>query len=570
MKESRGQYHVIELSPSSALSAEHDEGTKEEDGVVQDVRSPLYADESGVIATASSVIEDTTRPLGDEEVQSTATVQRLNDDQQELSGHVTQQFPSLKCIFLNIIIGIIFLIIIWLFVANNNLIVQQKQGFTSTKMSLEWGNLAFGSCTSYDLREWSIFTDAIVPLMPDAWIWAGDFVYLDDPDMDCNSVDFAVTKLPTWQTTCNCSGSWLTTPPFSCHAGDVEYIRNRWQWALNNAPYNAFLDYMCPMARTLGLFPPPGTNNKVCKPLIGMYDDHDFGWNNGNRRLPHKDTFKNMFLDAIGESQHSPRRGPLRGAWGKYTLNEGLAAGIHIDVFLLDERYERDPLPCDTRRAYCEDVVLMDTTGTYNHERAFCQDFLYGGSLGQGTCCDKDEKIFFGWCRIPANIHSPLWREACDVSYELFGHRSLFLNHTGGLEVKTGSGSGHGGGAFSEGTVMDVSQESSFCDVLGREQRQWLRQAIKESTAAVKVFVSPSVLLANPLPTKCGTKTKTKTKSTSTPSGTKAMPVGKLDSTITPEVAIGADTISEVLNHSQYVHKTLLTSTLTYYYSILT
>ena len=184
-----------------------------------------------------------------------------------------------------------------------------------------------------------------------------------------------------------------------------------------------------------------------------------------------------MYLDAVGESQHSPRRGALRGAWGKYTLNEGLAAGIHIDVFLLDERYERDPLPCDTRRTYCEDVVLIDTSGTYHQERAFCQDFLYGGPKGQGTCCDKDEKIFFGWCRIPTNVLSPLWREACDVSYEMFGHRSLVLNHTGGLEVMTGvggSGNGNGGGAaFSDGKIKDVSQESSFCDVLGREQRQW-------------------------------------------------------------------------------------------------
>ena len=141
-------------------------------------------------------------------------------------------------------------------------------------MSLDWGNLAFGSCTSYDLRDWVIFTDAILPSMPDAWLWAGDFVYLDDSDMDCSSVDLTVTELPEWQTTCNCSGSWLTTPPYSCHAGDVEYIRNRWQWALNNAPYNAFLDYMCPTARSLGLFPPPGTNSKVCKPLMGIYDDH--------------------------------------------------------------------------------------------------------------------------------------------------------------------------------------------------------------------------------------------------------------------------------------------------------
>ncbi len=42
-------------------------------------------------------------------------------------------------------------------------------------------------------------------------------------------------------------------------------------------------------------------------------DDHDFGWNNGNGRLPHKDQFKDLFLDAIGEPRDSPRRAKTRG-----------------------------------------------------------------------------------------------------------------------------------------------------------------------------------------------------------------------------------------------------------------
>ena len=469
----RGKYHVIELS-SSAISVDNDEAPKRDEvptpaDLVQEVRSPLYADESGTIPTIMDI--DAIGSLNDPEVQSTA-----HQESTDRTTTILPQYPFFKWMIIYMTISIVFLSILRMFATNNNHSVQQKGSFTSTevkKMSLDWGNLAFGSCTSYDLRDWTIFTNAIVPSTPDAWLWAGDFAYLDDSDMNCNSIDRTVIELPEWQATCNCSESWITTPPYSCHAGDVEYIRDRWQSALNNAPYNAFLDYMCPTARSLGLFPPPGTNNKVCKPLMGIYDDHDFGWNNGNRRLPHKDAFKNMYLDAVGESQQSPRRGALRGAWGKYTLNEGLAAGIHIDVFLLDERYERDPLPCDTRRAYCEDVVLSDTTGIYRHERAFCQDFLYGGPLGQGTCCDKDEKLFFGWCRVSTNVLSPLWREACDVSYELFGHRSLYLNRTGGLEVATGVGSSHGSAAFSDGTVKDMSQESSFCDVLGREQRQW-------------------------------------------------------------------------------------------------
>lgn len=44
-----------------------------------------------------------------------------------------------------------------------------------------------------------------------------------------------------------------------------------------------------------------------------MCADHDWGWNNGNRRLPHKTEFKNLFLDALGEPASSPRRNANNG-----------------------------------------------------------------------------------------------------------------------------------------------------------------------------------------------------------------------------------------------------------------
>lgn len=43
----------------------------------------------------------------------------------------------------------------------------------------------------------------------------------------------------------------------------------------------------------------------------------------------------------------------------QYTLNEG-DTGHEIDIFLLDERYNRDPLPCHVRRDYCEKLVLRN------------------------------------------------------------------------------------------------------------------------------------------------------------------------------------------------------------------
>ena len=224
-----------------------------------------------------------------------------------------------------------------------------------------------------------------------------------------------------------------------------------------------------------------------------MYDDHDFGWNNGNGREPSKKEFKNMYLDAIGESPESVRRGSERGAWYQYSFNanEGDDKSFLVDVFLLDERYERSPLPCETRRSYCEQVLRG--VHASSSEIAWCKDFLLGGPVGRGSCCDKDERIFFGWCKLNSSKDSEYYRDACDVTYDHFGMRALELSEDGlTLSAPTGQ------------EPVDVQQESSICEVLGKTQRRWLRRAVKQSTAALKLFVSSSVLVHNPSPYSCG------------------------------------------------------------------
>ena len=40
---------------------------------------------------------------------------------------------------------------------------------------------------------------------------------------------------------------------------------------------------MCPSHLRTGSYPPPGADPAVCpKPIYGVYDDHDFSWNDGN------------------------------------------------------------------------------------------------------------------------------------------------------------------------------------------------------------------------------------------------------------------------------------------------
>jgi hypothetical protein len=63
-----------------------------------------------------------------------------------------------------------------------------------------------------------------------------------------------------------------------------------------------------------------------------------------------------VFLDAIGEDAGSIRRLGNRGIFEHRVLNRG-HKGRDVDLVLLDERYERVPLPCHTRRDFCQPSV---------------------------------------------------------------------------------------------------------------------------------------------------------------------------------------------------------------------
>lgn len=125
----------------------------------------------------------------------------------------------------------------------------------------------------------------------------------------------------------------------------------------------------------------------------------------------------------------------------------------------------------------------------FKNHVAWCKDFLVTGNgiESTGSCCTKDEDIFYGWCKNDSNKDSIYYNEACDVSFEKFGHRSLIIDRiTLDLREPTNN------------ELEDVTQATPFCDVLGREQRKWLRKAVQESTSTLKLFISGSVVFNNP------------------------------------------------------------------------
>ncbi|BBN15673.1 hypothetical protein MPTK1_6g21440 [Marchantia polymorpha subsp. ruderalis] len=332
--------------------------------------------------------------------------------------------------------------------------------------------VAFGSCTSRRDVYQPIWRQGVIPSSPQAWIWAGDIAYMDWPDTNC--------KEKPEHFECNCTRDWLHVNRQTCLAGDVAHARKKLEIQLQNPDYQQFVEYMCPDIKNLG----SGHRDlSLCaRPIVGTWDDHDYNWQDGDKRLPNKEQQKKLYLDAFGVPSNSPRREKDRGIYWKHTLNEG-TKGKEIDVFLLDERFHRDNKPCETRREFCEKVAVPDPK-KYKH--AWCKDFIFGGADGKGSCCRKDEQIWAGWCKENSQLGDDLWEAACDPTSETYGFPGLEIDISSGGPIRAGPNSNttHG--------------EGVLCEVIGVNQRAWLQDELRKSEAPLKLIVSGSPVFNNP------------------------------------------------------------------------
>eukprot|EP00916_Digyalum_oweni_P011939 GHVL01019792.1.p1 GENE.GHVL01019792.1~~GHVL01019792.1.p1 ORF type:complete len:276 (+),score=44.56 GHVL01019792.1:51-830(+) len=194
---------------------------------------------------------------------------------------------------------------------------------------------AFGSCIQWKVARQPVW-HSIIDLKPDVWIWGGDLVYGDLPHGR-----YCDEKIDD----CPCNG--LEVPGSMCLSGNVTRMMDAYSRQLSNTEYRAFLEYMCRGYVKHGDIYPQGVDCEGS--IIGVWDDHDYGWNDGNKRLSSKFEIKQLFLDAIGEPQGSHRRSALRGIEMFYIFNKD-DKNRQVSVFLLDERYYRDPLSCSTEK----------------------------------------------------------------------------------------------------------------------------------------------------------------------------------------------------------------------------
>ncbi|GAB4006449.1 hypothetical protein GCM10028808_08470 [Spirosoma migulaei] len=145
--------------------------------------------------------------------------------------------------------------------------------------------IAFGSCS--DQKRPQPLWDDIVAQKPDIWIWLGDNIYGDSESMDTLRAKYARQK--------------------------------------SNPVYQQL---------------------RQSTPIIGVWDDHDYGVNDGGKEYPKRKESQQVMLDFLDV----PTNSPLRTQEGGYSAHTYGPKGQRVKVILLDGRYFRDPLKKENKK----------------------------------------------------------------------------------------------------------------------------------------------------------------------------------------------------------------------------
>ncbi|MCA0237876.1 MAG: alkaline phosphatase family protein [Bacteroidetes bacterium] len=142
--------------------------------------------------------------------------------------------------------------------------------------------IAFGSCNKMEKPQ--TMWEWVNANEPNLWIWLGDIVYADTTDVRALTAHYKLLK---------------TNP-------DYKRLRSKAQ-------------------------------------VVGVYDDHDYGKNGGDKYLTGKKGTKKCLLDFLDVPANNPVR-KREGAYQAYTFGKGAQ---RIKVIMMDTRYFRDSLSAD-------------------------------------------------------------------------------------------------------------------------------------------------------------------------------------------------------------------------------
>ncbi len=107
---------------------------------------------------------------------------------------------------------------------------------------------------------------------------------------------------------------------------------------------NAYLDTGDPAALAAGyrvLLDRPDVRTLIAGPLAAIWDDHDYGRNDGGVEWTGKHAARAAFCDAFALPADDPRRTRPDGIYAERLVERD---GIRVQMLLLDTRWNRDPL----------------------------------------------------------------------------------------------------------------------------------------------------------------------------------------------------------------------------------
>ena len=143
--------------------------------------------------------------------------------------------------------------------------------------------LAFGSCSREDLPQ--TLWDDVLADQPDVWVWMGDNIYANSTSMVVMAQKYAQQKADS----------------------NYQLLRN-------------------------------------LVPIVGTWDDHDYGSNDGGKNYTLRDSAQQLALDFLDVPAQAPVRS-RQGMYQSFDLGEG---DQKVRLILLDTRYHRDTLMPDT------------------------------------------------------------------------------------------------------------------------------------------------------------------------------------------------------------------------------
>lgn len=197
--------------------------------------------------------------------------------------------------------------------------------------------IAFGSCS--DQKRPQPLWDDIVAKKPQVWIWLGDNIYGDSENMDT--------------------------------------LRAKYDRQKSNSVYQQL---------------------RQSASVIGVWDDHDYGVNDGGKEYPRRVESQQLMLDFLDEPANSPRRKQQ----GAYSIHTYGPKGQRVKVILLDGRYFRDPLKKNGKVNVADPSgdMLGETQWTWLEQQLTNSDadvHLIGG----GIQFLPEEHVYEKWANFP-------------------------------------------------------------------------------------------------------------------------------------------------------------------------